>query len=580
MPDPSLSEPLDSIAPRQQVDRPPGIRLARFVCTHNPFYLLSVCFVLHGTSLWMNGSQQEHETLPLFLLICGYIFMMSLTAVTVIRQAKLWEDARSILLLVPLLLVELSLTLDDPLITDPFSGRIIVIAAFLFSVVVIELLLGGLRLRLPWLYRLPLHAFMGSIILYPLAIVPALYNEPAVVSASWRIYLFGPLSALVVVSLIPAVRRGAQYVRENGTPWNWPLYPWTVFTFLILAVGARGFSFSLSFDPVLGQSYDEAMGLEAAWGGYFLTPLLIAVAFLLLEFGIVTRRISVSFLAMMLPAGACGLVLFDWNHSLPFRLFQETYASTFAAPLFVALCGASVYYFIALVRRVPLALPAFTFTILGFTVVGLRTIDPLTIDEFQPLPLMLAGSVLLTRGLFDRGSGKFFLGLMGITCWIGLEFWPYWSQFTRSMYFSHMLLAAFLTSGVCFQKGLARDFAVLGMLGLVIAAGIALFHPPDLPHWLPDWSRMLYVLGLAAISLSIAYPFHLPEFFYVAVALLLGTTLESGRLLVELLQSLFDWRGLSSFLIGFALLLLGMLVSAGKAGLLNQLKALVPKPLE
>lgn len=580
MPDPSPPESLDSTAPNQPVNRPPGLRLARFICTQNPFYLLSVCFVLHGTSLWMNDSHEDYETLPLFLLICGYIFMMSLTAVTVVRKAKLWEDARSILLLVPLLLVELSLTLDDPLITDPAGGRMIVIAAFLFSVVVIELLLGGLRMRLPWLYRLPLHAFMGLIILYPLAIVPALYNESAVLSASWRIYLFGPLSALAIVSLIPAVRRGTEYVRDNGTPWSWPLYPWSLFTFLILAVGARGYSFSLSFDPVLEQSYGEAMGLESAWGGYFLTPLLIALAFLLLEFGIVTRRISVSFLAMILPVGACGLVLFEWNDSLPLRMFQETYTSRFAAPLFVALCAASAFYFIALVRRVPLALPAFTCTVLGFSVVGLRTIDPLTISEFQPLPLMLAGSVLLVRGLFDRESGKFFLGLIGITCWIGLEFWPSWGHFTRSMYFSHMLLVALLLSGLCFQKGFAKDFAFLGMLGLVVAAGIALFHPPDLPHWLPDWSRMLYVLGLAAISLSIAYPCHLPEFFYVAAVMLLGTTIESGRLLVELLQSLVDWRGLNSFLIGFALLLMGMLVSAGKAGLLNHLKILVPKPLE
>lgn len=557
-----------------------GFRFAKFLCTQNPFYLLSVCFVLHGTSLWLNGSHEEYEALPLFLLICSYIFMMSLTAVTVIRKANLWEDARSLLLLVPLLLVELSLTLDDPLITDPLRGGLMVICAFMFAAGVIELLLRGLRLRLPWLYRLPLHALMGSIVLYPLAIVPALHNEEAVISASWRIYLFGPLSSLLVLSLIPAVRKGAGYVRENGTPWGWPLYPWTVFSFLILAAGARGYSYSLSFDPVLEQSYNDAMGLEAAWGMYFLTPLLLAVAFLLLEFGIVTRRTNISFLAMIVPAAACGSIVLEWNYSLPYRLFHLEFTSTIASPLFVGLCGATLFYFAALQRRVPLALPAFTLALLVFTVVGPKTVDPWTVSGFQPLPLMLAGGVLLTRGIFDRRSGRFFLGLAEITLWIGVEFWPYWGSFTLLTYFAHTLLGGCLLSGVCFRDDLSRDFLFLGMIGLCLAAFVALVHPPGLPSWLPDWSRPVYVLGLIATALMIAYPCRLPLFFYAATAMLLGTTIESGRLLVELLQSFVDWRGLSSFLIGFALLLLGILVSAGKAGFLNRLKALVPKRAE
>jgi hypothetical protein len=248
--------------------------------------------------------------------------------------------------------------------------------------------------------------------------------------------------------------------------------------------------------------------------------------------------------------------------------------------LFVSLCCATLYYLMAMWRGVPLSLPAFTMTLLGFCVVDPRSVAPLTLAEFQPLPLALAGSVLLTRGLFDRRSGRFFLGLAGITLWIGLEFWPYWSSFTLQLYFTHMTLAACLLSGVCFRDDLSREFLFLGMTGLCLAAFLTLFHPPDLPDWLPDWSRPVYVLGLITIALTIAYPLHLPPFFYVAVAMLLGTTLESGRLLLEFLQNLVNWRGLSSFLIGFALLLLGMLVSAGKAGFLTRLKALVPKPSE
>ena len=168
----------DTDEPSEPIDkRRLGFHFSRLICTHNPFYLLSVCFVLHGTGLQMNDAHEQHQPLPLFLLICGYILVMSLTAVTIIRKAKLWEDARSILLLVPVLLVELSLTLDDPLITDPAIGRGLVVGAFLFSAMVLELLLQGLKLRLPILYRFPLHCLMGVIILYPLFVIPAIHQQ-------------------------------------------------------------------------------------------------------------------------------------------------------------------------------------------------------------------------------------------------------------------------------------------------------------------------------------------------------------------------------------------------------------------
>lgn len=553
-------------------------KFARFLYTQNPFYLLSVCFVLHGTGLQMNGSHEQHEPLPLFLLICGYILMMSLTAVTVIRKAKLWEDARSILLLVPVLLVELSLTLDDPLITDPGLGRILVVGAFLFSAVVFEILLRGLKLKLPRLYRLPLHAFMGLMILYPLFIVPAIHHPGSSLSVPWRNYLFGPLAALAILALIPAIRRGAEYVRENGTPWSWPLYPWTIFVFLILALGARGYSFTLSFDPVLEQSFDQAMALESTWGWYFLAPILISVAFLIMEFGIVTDRTSASFVSMLIPVGTCWLVFTEGNQSLPYHRFLAEFTAVLPSPLFLTLCATTAFYFLALMRHQPLGVPIFVTSVLGFTVIGPDTVDVASLTKFQPLPVLIAGIVLVTKAVLEGRSVRFVLGCLMVTFSFCAEMEPYWDHLWLGMILFHGSLLAFLIAGVFFRDQAAADFLALGGIGLLIGGTVALLIPMDLPTAFPEWTPLLYTVTLAVISLAIAYPKRERLFFYLGTLLLSGTALVGGQLVLDQLQLMFHFRGLGSMIAGFLLLILAMLVSAAKAGFLKRWRVLLPKP--
>lgn len=569
---------LPTVSHSQEQSSNSRFRFTRFLYTQNPFYLLSVCFVLHGTGLQMNGSHEQHEPLPLFLLICGYILMMSLTAVTVIRKARLWEDARSILLLVPVLLVELSLTLDDPLITDPVLGRMLVVGAFLFSVTVFEILLHGLKLKLPRLYRLPLHALMGLIILYPLFIIPAIHHPDSTLSVPWRNYLFGPIAAAAILALIPAIRRGAEYVRENGTPWSWPLYPWTIFVFLILAVGARGYSFTLSFDPVLEQSFHQAMALESTWGWYFLAPILMSVAFLIMEFGIVTKRAGVSFCSMLIPLGTCWMVFTEGNQSLPYHQFLAEFTAVLPSPLFLTLCAATGFYFLALMRHQPLGVPLFVTSLLAFSIIGTDTIDDATLTKFQPLPLMLAGTVLIAKAVFEGRSVRFVLGCLMVTVWFCTAMEPYWDHLWLGLILFHGSVLTFLIAGVFFRDQAAPDFLALGGIGLAIGGGVALLVPMDLPHAVPEWSPLLYSLSLAVIAFAISYPMRARIFFYLGSLLFIGTAFVGGQIVLEQLQLMFRFRGLGSMIVGFLLLILAMLVSAAKAGFLKRWQVLLPKP--
>ena len=96
---------------------------------------------------------------------------------------------------------------------------------------------------------------------------------------------FSSVAGLLFLTLLPAIRRGA-YVRVNGGPWGWPLYPWTLFALLAAAVPARAFllCFSLHLlgftDDIEGSS---SAPISSCRFGF-------ALAVLLLELGVVSAR--------------------------------------------------------------------------------------------------------------------------------------------------------------------------------------------------------------------------------------------------------------------------------------------------
>src|SRR3974390_819156 len=91
-------------------------QVARFCYTQNPFYLLSVAFVLHSTRLWYHQGAGPFNPWPLMGIICGYILLVAVVGFILVRFGKVWDDARSIFLILLLLFVELSLTFDGLLI--------------------------------------------------------------------------------------------------------------------------------------------------------------------------------------------------------------------------------------------------------------------------------------------------------------------------------------------------------------------------------------------------------------------------------------------------------------------------------
>ena len=76
-------------------------------------------------------------------------------------------------------------------------------------------------------------------------------------------------------------------------PWGWPLYPWSLFLLMLVGIGLRSYLFCVSFYP--GHQSVDPFGL------YFLWPVLLAGAVLMLEMSRVEDQPVLRWVAFGLP---------------------------------------------------------------------------------------------------------------------------------------------------------------------------------------------------------------------------------------------------------------------------------------
>src|SRR6185437_1566361 len=117
---------------------------------------------------------------------------------------------------------------DDSVAAAPGRGMLGCLVGMAFAVAVTEAVLGTIQLRLPGWYRAAYYAILGLVFLYPVALVPLL-GDPDNPALQWALFGFSPMAALAVALLIPAAHRGRAGAAKNGSPWPWPLYPWSLF---------------------------------------------------------------------------------------------------------------------------------------------------------------------------------------------------------------------------------------------------------------------------------------------------------------------------------------------------------------
>lgn len=549
----------------------PSSRLRRLICSQNPFYLLSVCFVLHASAQWFHSDNGESfSPWPLLGLTVGYIALLAITGFVIVRFGKVWDDARSILLLILLLFVEMSLIFDETLVREPDTGRRLLIAGLVCSMVLSEILLLSLKIRLPWLFRIPYHLLLGLLFLYPLLLAGK--NTLPMQTVSWLILAFPTVAGGILLTLLPAIRRGPEYTQNNGTPWRWPWYPWSLFVFLAFCVAFRAYAISLSFDPVFGEPLTAALSFESTFGLYFLIPLVFAVGLLLMEAGLVSKHDGAIRLAMWVPMICLIMALPPASGSGTYRDFVLRVTQQIGSPIWVTLLLSAAFYGYAMVRRVATAN-----VLMAWSLIAVSRVSPQMVNvtlSTQPIiwPLVLLAAIEFMRGVQRGNSREVFIGLMIAIA--ALQPWlePIGQTNTRSLLIvGGLLTIAVLGVGAVFRDDFAWLLRIVGGPMLLLATIVGTV----ISHWADQLAAIWYTVAIVAITTVIAFAYsaavrmRLYQLCGWASGLLgtIAIIVEAATMLVH--ES--GWKGATSFSVGIGWFVLAVVISSWKAGWLRTL---------
>ena len=246
----------------------------RWLYNHNPFYVVSALLTLYGLHISFADSLDPTQGWLLMRLLAGYTLLLAAAAILVVRYGKVWEDARTLVLLAALLMVAMSASFDRVCLDDSRLGARFLLAGFIFSIAICELIIRGLQLRLPWSYRGPCYVAMAILFAYP-PYLGHLSLDDQERKMAWLVLALPTLLAAIALTLIPAVRRRGADLCRNGTPWPWPWYPMSWFAIIAIGGALRAFA--------LGISFEKAKGFSSGLQLYAFLPLLLATTLLWVE---------------------------------------------------------------------------------------------------------------------------------------------------------------------------------------------------------------------------------------------------------------------------------------------------------
>ncbi len=154
-------------------------QLLRLLYNHNPLLYRQCSVIFSG--LWKSFTHDAAlvEAGAIAGGLAAYALLLALTAWLIVRLGHVWDDARSILLLVVLMFLAVSVSCDPILNAEEQPGTSYVLGGLLLSLSVSEALFRYLPLRLPLLYKVPYYLLLALFFLYPLAISPLLRSPPS-----------------------------------------------------------------------------------------------------------------------------------------------------------------------------------------------------------------------------------------------------------------------------------------------------------------------------------------------------------------------------------------------------------------
>ncbi len=539
--------------------RPSWAVLRHLLYNNNPFYVISAALVLAGVWRSVAGQEAAAAGWPMFGLLCGYLVLLAGAAWAIIRLGGVWQDARTLLVVIVLMLVALSMSFDPLTLLDLPAGRQFLLLGLMFSVALSEAILRALGIRLTWIYRGPYYALLVLLFAYPVWLAELVQRR----EEAWRaasLMLFPTLGALILLALYPAARWGRNTKCAAGTPWPWPLFPWTMFFFLALGVGVRAYSLAFAFD---GGS-----GATSGFRAYWLAPLVLACALLTLEMGLASRNRFAQFVAMVAPLTLVPLALAGPGIDPTQVEFLSLLRGALSSPICLTAGLLLAFYLFALGRRVALAEGGVMLALALLAVCDAGTVDWRTFASPQPAPL---GAILVWQLTQSLRTGATWRLLVVTAMTLGAGCWPFREHdLVASGYLPfHLFVLAILATGLTFNDRLARGLRRTAPYFIPLLAALAAAVYPAVFINTPLTVHAAYAAALTGIAavywrreqeMAHLVGLLVTSMWLAAAALRAGhaqldkTPLAEGR----------DW-----LVGGFVCLVAGLLISLAKGGVLT-----------
>ncbi|WP_442511360.1 hypothetical protein SH528x_003035 [Novipirellula sp. SH528] len=315
--------------------------LGRFLYTQNPFYLISCFLILYGLqTATVSAGDLLSRSLSLSGGIAAYTLLMAVTCVAVIRICKVWQDARSIFLVVIISLVALSTSLDELAITQWDTATQILSIGFLFAVLISESVIHATKICFPFWYRSSYYTLLLVFFAAPIALGYAVVHRHDEL-ANWGAPLYSVLIAAGLLMLSPTMSKGRRRVRHNGTPWQWPYYPLSAFVILVVLAAIRTHAIWMSFG---------FRGTSVRFEPFLLLPIVFAILVLLAE--IDAKRVRPRFAWSTMAAAPLMLLCGMSHNGMTYLPIQSDLRFAFGSASTVALLMLVLFYLYLAVRRV------------------------------------------------------------------------------------------------------------------------------------------------------------------------------------------------------------------------------------
>jgi hypothetical protein len=428
-----------------------------------------------------------------------------------------------------------------------------------FAIALSEATMRGLSFQLSWFYRGPYYAALLLLFLYPLWLGELIQRQEAMLRAL-SLMLFPALGAAILLLLVPAARWGRSSKWAGGAPWPWPLFPWTLFFFLALGLGARSYS--------LAYAFESGPAGESGFRAFWLAPLIVACSLLTLEMGLAARSRTTQLTAGLAPLAIIPLALLGPSANATQARFMDLLQDSIGGPAALASGMLVAFYAWAWSRRAPLAETGLMAALAMAVFVDATTVDWRALELRNPAPL---GAIVVLQLILAVRHGASWRMIIVAALSLAAASWPLrQAPLVHSGYAPlHLFMLAVLAIGLTLEDRFARGLRRAAPYLLPVLAVLAVGAYPLL---FPRTSLSLHAAYTAALAVFAGLYWRRDR----ELEHLAGALATAGLVLVAALRAGYVQldntplaAGREWLAAGLAFLAVGLLISLAKGGVLQ-----------